>query len=60
MTQSDSTNEEKNKREKNLVGGIDYTTEQLLNGMNGITEIYSRNSEEKEMEDESENETPAK
>lgn len=58
MTQSDSTNEEKNKREKNLVGGIDYTTEQLLNGMNGITEIYSRNNEE--IEDENENETPTK
>lgn len=60
MTQSDSTNEEKNKREKNLVGGIDYTTEQLLNGMNGITEIYSRNNEEIEIEDENDNETATK
>ena len=51
MDQSELKKDEKQKREDNLVGGTDYTTQQLLNGMNGISEIYLNDEEEKEIPD---------
>ncbi|MGE7603532.1 hypothetical protein ACQKL5_13755 [Peribacillus sp. NPDC097675] len=51
MDQSNLKKDEKQKREDNLVGGPDYTTEQLLNGMNGISEIYRNENEEEEISD---------
>ncbi|MFJ7639988.1 hypothetical protein ACIQZM_15900 [Peribacillus sp. NPDC097206] len=50
MDQSNLKKDEKQKREDNLVGGEDFTTQQLLNGMNGISEIYRDNSDEDEKE----------
>ena len=51
MDRSNLKKDEKQKREDNLVGGEDFTTQQLLNGMNGISEIYrDDNNEEDEKE----------
>ncbi|MDM5210840.1 hypothetical protein QUF94_05245 [Peribacillus sp. NJ4] len=48
MTDSESKLVEENNDEKHnkLVGNMEYTKAQLLEGMNGISEVYLKNSEE--------------
>ncbi|MGE7904585.1 hypothetical protein ACQKNS_09360 [Peribacillus sp. NPDC094092] len=48
MTDSESTLTEENddKRGNKLVGSMEYTKAQLLEGMNGISEVYLKSSEE--------------
>ena len=50
MTDSESklTEENKNNDKKlhKMVGSMEYTKAQLMEGMNGISEVYLKNSEE--------------
>ncbi|SIS05391.1 hypothetical protein SAMN05878482_1112 [Peribacillus simplex] len=48
MTDSESklTEENDDKKLHKLVGSMEYTEAQLLEGMNGISEVYLKNSEE--------------
>ncbi|MGE7758373.1 hypothetical protein [Peribacillus sp. NPDC097895] len=48
MTDSESKMIEDNndKKHNKLVGSMEYTKEQLMEGMNGISEAYLKNSEE--------------
>ncbi|MGE7768213.1 hypothetical protein [Peribacillus sp. NPDC096540] len=57
MDNSDSKKVEQNNKNKHgsKVGNLEYTTEQLMNGMNGIQEAYLTN-----MDDGDEKETPNK
>ncbi|MBK5443468.1 hypothetical protein ACFWDG_02715 [Peribacillus sp. NPDC060186] len=57
MDNSDSKKVEQNNKNKqsSKVGSLEYTTEQLMNGMNGIQEAYLTN-----MDDDDEKETPNK
>ncbi|MGG0287591.1 hypothetical protein ABEY41_21290 [Peribacillus butanolivorans] len=57
MDHSDSKKVEQNNknRQSSKVGSLEYTTEQLMNGMNGIQEAYLTN-----MDDDDEKETPNK
>ncbi|MFF2287888.1 hypothetical protein [Peribacillus butanolivorans] len=56
MDNSDSKKaEQNNKKQGSKVGNLEYTTEQLMNGMNGIQEAYLTN-----MDDDDEKETPNK
>lgn len=57
LDNSDSKKVEQNNKNKqsSKVGSLEYTTEQLMNGMNGIQEAYLTN-----MDDDDEKETPNK
>ncbi|MET3319536.1 UNVERIFIED_ORG: hypothetical protein ABIC97_002632 [Peribacillus simplex] len=57
MDNSDSKKVEQNNKNKqsSKVGSLEYTTEQPMNGMNGIQEAYLTN-----MDDDDEKETPNK
>ena len=48
VTDSESklTEESNDKKRHKLVGSMEYTNAQLLEGMNGISEVYLKNSEE--------------
>jgi hypothetical protein len=48
VTDSESKLVEENndKKHNKLVGNMEYTRAQLLEGMNGISEVYLKNSEE--------------
>lgn len=49
-SESKFVEENNDKRQNKLVGSMDYTKEQLLEGMNGISEVYLKNSEEGTLE----------
>ena len=42
----------KGKKERELVAGMDYTTEQVMDGMNGIAEAYLKNEGKTETDNE--------
>ncbi|MGZ9819625.1 hypothetical protein ACXM0N_27570 [Peribacillus simplex] len=44
--ESKLTEENNNKKFHKMVGSMEYTKAQLLEGMNGISEVYLKNSEE--------------
>jgi hypothetical protein len=48
VTDSESklTEENNDKKLHKLVGSMEYTKAQLIEGMNGISEVYLKNSEE--------------